>query len=294
MPSVPKPPKPFLEVRAERLDLDPTLVALCAGYEQGKWRAEQLAKHLLQWLPEFALRYSEWKDLDASNAVELIGLAAQSIYKSKKYKNRGEFGEILLHAILRQHEGSIPAISKYFFKDSSNDTVKGFDAVHVVARDGKFELWLGEAKLYPNFARAVAQALVSLEEHLRRDYLRSEFAAISNKLDAAWEDAVRLRELLSQSTSLDKIFASICIPVLITYDSKTVRSNSEVCAQYETAFRDEVEKSRNLFEAKYRALLKRKKLPPTVTVRLYLLPIHTKAALVRLMDESLKKVQSLA
>ena len=34
------------------------------------------------------------------------------------------------------------AISKVFFKDSPNDTVKGFDAVHVVESLDGLELWL--------------------------------------------------------------------------------------------------------------------------------------------------------
>src|SRR3712207_6996007 len=59
---------------------------------------------------------------------------------SEKYSKRGEFGELLLHSVIRDVFHSEPAISKIFFKDSANDTVKGFDAVHVVEVEGSLEL----------------------------------------------------------------------------------------------------------------------------------------------------------
>ena len=31
-------PEPFLEVRIHKTDLDPNLLAVCAGYELGEWR----------------------------------------------------------------------------------------------------------------------------------------------------------------------------------------------------------------------------------------------------------------
>jgi len=95
-------PAPFLKFRVDRLDLSPSVVGACVGYEMHAWRCSGLAKHLLQWLPEFALSYSECAGLDAGSAVRRIGEAAASIYSSDKYQRRGEFGEVLLHAIVRQ------------------------------------------------------------------------------------------------------------------------------------------------------------------------------------------------
>jgi len=63
---------------------------------------------------------------------------------SDKYKKRGEIGELLLHVICREVFKTYPAITKYFYKDSANNTVKGFDAVHVVVGGDGLELWLGE------------------------------------------------------------------------------------------------------------------------------------------------------
>ena len=52
-------PEPFLDVRVHDLSLSPGLTGLCVGYELGKWRAEQLVEHAMDWLPEFALTYTE-------------------------------------------------------------------------------------------------------------------------------------------------------------------------------------------------------------------------------------------
>src|ERR1035437_1518835 len=52
-------PPPFLYLRVQDLDLTPTITGLCAGYEGGEWRAKALADHMMEWLPEFALRGSQ-------------------------------------------------------------------------------------------------------------------------------------------------------------------------------------------------------------------------------------------
>lgn len=284
MDDPPLHPDPFLEVRVENFDLYPALTAWCAGYELGEWRSRQLAHHLLDWLPEFALKYSEWRGLGAHNARQLLGRAARSIYTSDKYQKRGEFGEILLHVMIRQRFNSVPAISKYYYKDSSNDTVKGFDAVHVVSDSEKWELWLGEVKFYDNIYGAVADVVSELQDHTERDYLRSEFIAIANKLDDKWGEAAKLHDLLNENTSLDKIFSSICIPVLLTYDSDAVKSNTSICDDYRAAFEAEV--------LHYRSFFAGKSLPKNVIVRLFLMPLQEKKTLVKQMDEALKACQA--
>lgn len=278
-------PKPFLEIRVDHLDPHPGLLAFCAGYEQGKWRDEQLAGHLMEWLPEFALRYDEWKNLGAHNAVNLMVRAAKTIYASEKFQSRGEFGELLLHVLLRQRFKTVPAISKYFYKDSRNDTVKGFDAVHVVATDTTLELWLGEVKFYDNISIAISHVVKELTEHTERNYLRDEFAAITNKIDDSWQHAERLKKLIHPNTSLDDIFDCVCIPVLLTYNSSAVSSHSQVNDQYKKDFESEVRKHHSTFISKT--------LPSNVKVHLFLLPLNTKSSLLVALDSKLKKWQSL-
>ncbi len=285
MSKVPPHPDPFLQIRVERLDLDPSLAAFCAGYEQNEWRSKQLASHLLDWLPEFALKNSEWQGLQAHNARKLLSKAAQSIYTSPKYKSRGEFGEILLHIILRQYCKSVPAISKYYYKDSRNDTVKGFDAVHIVGNDDNWELWLGEVKFYNRISAAIKDVVEELRDHVDADFLRAEFTAITNKLDADWCDTSKLQLLLNKNTSLDDIFKVVRIPVLLTYDSSVVAGHSSVCDKFKAEFEKEVLAHRQAFA--------NANLPANLTIHLFLLPLKDKATLVAQMDEALKQCQAI-
>jgi hypothetical protein len=117
---------------------------------------------LIEWLPEFALTYSEFLSLQGYNAADLIAKAARSVYMSDKYKKRGEIGELLLHVICREVFETYPAITKYFYKDSSNNTVNGFDAVHVIVTKTGLELWLGEAKFYKEIGQAIGAAVKDL------------------------------------------------------------------------------------------------------------------------------------
>jgi hypothetical protein len=140
--------KPFLEVRIKRTEAEADLLGLCAGYEASQWRAEGLAKALLRSLPQFALPIEQWHSFNTATGVEQLARAARAIYTTTKYHNRGEVGELLLFSIMREHYNSEPIVSKFYFKSSANDTVKGFDAVHVVSNGNEPELWLGEVKFY--------------------------------------------------------------------------------------------------------------------------------------------------
>lgn len=279
-------PDPFLEVRIQDLSAQPSVTGLCAGYENSDWRARQLARHLIEWLPEFALSYAERESLAFQNAIPLIAKAAHSVYTSIKPENRGEIGELLLHVAIRQVHNTIPAISKYYYKDSPNDTVKGFDAVHVICTEQDLELWLGEVKFYTQASVAIRDVVGEIEHHVERDYLRSEFVAITNKLDPEWPHAERLRGLLDRNRSLDLIFSRICIPVFLTYESDTVAQYDRVCAEFETKLREEIDQIYGQFCQKVQG--------QAIRIHLFVLPLKAKQLLVGEFDEALKACQQIA
>ena len=155
-------------------------LALCAGFERGQWRSDQLADHMMEWLPEFALNYSELQDIGHSNALRMIKKAAKIVYQTEKYGRRGEFGELLLHIAIRQIYETLPAVSKIYYKSGANDTVKGFDAVHVVRAGDGLELWIGETKFYKTLSKAIYDVSKEIVDHLETDYLKSEFILIKN------------------------------------------------------------------------------------------------------------------
>lgn len=276
----PSMPTPLLDVLVADLEITPSLTGLCAGFESGRWRALELARHLFDWLPEFALTASEYEAFRPHNHGEYLARAARAVYESDRYQRRGEFGELLLHAVIRQRFETIPAVSKVFFKDAANDTVKGFDAVHVVcASDGTLELWLGEAKFYGDLADAIAAAADDLRRHTDCAWLRGEFVAITNKIDADWPHAEALTNLIHRNRSLDQIFDAIRIPVLVSYDSAAAAGATASDAVYRAQVETELRSAH--------AALAGKPLPP-VAVHLLLVPLADKAELARHLDDRLR------
>lgn len=286
--TLPKP-APFLTVRSHRVDLSPTLCGLCVGYENGDWRTGGLADHIVEWLPEFALAPAEWRAMQHANAVEMIRRAAQTVYQTEKFKNRGEFGELFLHAAVRQIHDSLPAISKIYYKTATNDTVKGFDAVHVVGPPDDMELWLGEAKFYDNINRAIRDVTSELFTHLGTDYLRTEFILITNKIDGTWPHSEQLKKLLSANTSLDEVFKRACIPILLTYNSECVGNYQRCSPEYVAAFEEEMTKHYQAFVNS----VSQQSLPAEVRIHLFLMPLYQKAMLVKALDGKLKAWQNL-
>lgn len=278
-------PDSFFEIRVHDLDKKPGLTAVCASYELKKWRHKQLAAHLIKWLPEFALTHSELDALKPYNAVDLIAKAARSVYMSDKYQKRGEIGELLLHVVCREVFETYPAVSKYFYKDSSNNTVKGFDAVHVVVTKSGLELWLGESKFYENIGQAISAAVKDLKAHTKRDYMRAEFTTISNMVDKSWPHAKKLEKLIRANVSLDEIFDAVCIPVLLTYNSDTIAAHNEASAEFRKAFEAEVLGHYENFAGRNPV--------KHIRVHLFLFPAKSKQQLLAEFDARLKACQAI-
>ena len=279
-------PEKFIEVRVHDTTASPSITGLCIGYERGVWRSSQFAQHIFEWLPEFALKDSELKGTDHANMVKLIRDAAKRVYDSKKFQRRGEFGELFLHAAIRQVFNSEPAISKIYYKTATNDPVKGFDAVHIVeSKNGELELWLGEVKFYSDIKRAISDVIKELQAHTATDYLRKEFLLIKGKIDPTWTHAQKLNALLSENKSLDEVFARACIPVLLTYDSECLKDHRICDGAYKVAFESELNKHYSTF--------KNQTLPQGITVHLILLPLNTKEILIKELNNKLKTWQMI-
>ena len=134
-----------------------------------------------------------------------------------KYLRRGEFGELILHLLLRDFHKTTPLLSKIYFKDSLGHTVHGFDAVHIEPETKT--LWLGESKLYSNGKNGIKALIQDVREHFKSDYLNSEFMLVSKKIKHFdnipnkdyWVD------LISEETKLSDKLNAINIPLLCTY-----------------------------------------------------------------------------
>jgi hypothetical protein len=285
-------PDSFLDVIFHDISDAGDDMALCAGFERGQWRNDQLADHVMEWLPEFALDYSELSEISHANALKMTKKAAKIVYQTKKYGLRGEFGEILLHIAIRQVYETLPAVSKIYYKSAVNETVKGFDAVHVVKRGDDLELWIGETKFYEKLTRAIYDVSKEIIDHLETDYLKSEFILIKNKIDPKWPEAERLKSLLHENTSLDEVFKRVCIPILLTYDSDIVSRSNSSNDEYKENIKSELINAYTSLREKLKSGYKNKFSQDfTLTAHVILIPLKEKKKLIEALDTRLKALQ---
>lgn len=286
-------PDYFLEVVFHHKEKHGDNLALCAGYERGKWRHEQFAEHVMEWLPEFALNHSELNEISHKNAVRMTKRAAKTVYQTEKYGSRGEFGEIFLHIAIRQIYQTIPAVSKIYYKSAVNETVKGFDAVHVVKNNDELELWIGETKFYEDIYKAIYDVSKEIVDHLETNYLRNEFLLIKNKIDTNWTEAISLQNLIAENTSLDVVFKRACIPVLLTYESQVVRNSKLSDEAYLKNIREEINVEYTNMRTRLNKLYRDKfKEALPLRVHVILVPLHEKVALTTELNKRLKAMQS--
>jgi hypothetical protein len=240
-------PDPFLEVRCT--DLSPPLptTGVCAGYEGGKWRAERLADHLFQWLPYAALNQEHQLGFGSHNFVEMLRIAAAHVYNTKKTTSRGELGELLLHLACILHFGTVPVMCKLVLKSSSNDTVKGFDGVHLLPIGKGFEIWLGESKFYSDAEEAIRDAIKSIKDHILPSFLTTEKSMIFGHVGKDIPHRDEVIKLFKSQTSGDELLAMAAFPILVTYESVSVASFKEASDDYVKSLTAEVAKLRTYF-----------------------------------------------
>ena len=275
-------PAPLFDLAIHDIGRQPGFTAANAGYETKEWRYQAVADYLFDWLLEFAMKYSELEDVNSATAARMLNNAARTVYATDKYGKRGEFGELLLHALVRQTFSSEPAVSKIYYKTSNNDTVKGFDAVHVVEQDDELELWLGEVKFYKDAKGAIRNVVKELVVHSQNDFLRNEFLLIAGKIDDRWKHSQSLKSLISKRQSLDAVFKRICLPVLLTYESDVISKHIVDSEDFSIALSQELE---SLYEHFVEQEL------PSLKIHLFLVPIADKDRLVEVLHQKLEGLQ---
>ena len=198
---------------------EPTLKAYHIGFDQKQFRLQPLVDIVRNVIPEFSLGYHCGTSIPLTEIISRLKEAAQIVYLTDKYQNRGEFGELILHLLLRDFQNTIPLISKIYFKDSHNVPAHGFDGVQVTITGDKKKLWLGESKLYKTGDAGVRDLAEDIKKHVNADYLRREFSLISKKLPESIPEIEYWRSLMDEHQKLDVIFSNIVIPMVCTYNS---------------------------------------------------------------------------
>jgi len=274
------------------------------------YRIKPLVEKLSHVIYEFAFGFHEGEETPNNEILSKLTEAAQSIYKidafqkvkdlynnngainddlEDKYLRRGEFGELILHLLLRDFHNTIPLLSKIYFKDSFGHTVHGFDAIHI-EKDSK-TLWLGESKLYKNGKAGVKALIKDIDDHFKSDYLNSEFLIVSKKLkhfDNIPEKDYWL-DLMSKSTKLIDKLDSINIPLLCTYNSDLFQKYSDEYNQdFIKEYVAEMKELKQYFDENYKHPFKTK-----LNVILILFPVQDKVELVKGLHNKLSLIQKL-
>lgn len=274
-----KPKRLLTQLSLDEISI-PSNASYCAGFELEAWRCDGLADHLIEWIADYALKEEELI-VNHGNMYVRLKEAAVRIYTSESYKNRGEAGEIILHAICRDFFDTIPFAPRVFYLTSSNDVVKSFDLVHVryIGEDA-FELWLGEAKFYENGPQGIAAAITSVSAHIQQGFLKNEKLLLGPQVSPTIPMSQKIRDLLSVQTSLDDLFRNAVFPICIACDSDATQSNKAFSDAYTAEVIEELE-----------ALVKPLKasgLTAKIRIILVYVPLGSKAALAAAFDGRLK------
>jgi len=249
-------------------------------HEGEKWRSDRFADHLFQWLPYAALNQEQQLAFGPHNFVEMLRQAAAHIYKTKKTSSRGELGELILHLACVLHFDTIPVMCKLVLKSTSNDTVKGFDGIHLVNSPNGFNLWLGESKFYENPQAAIRDAVTSITSHILPSFLTTEKAMVIGHIAPGIPNREAVIQLFKSHTSADKLLELAVFPVLIAYDSASAASFKSVIPEYVEALSEEVKDLRLYFAEKAKSL--------PLKFQLIFVPLNNKLSLVKKFDDLLE------
>ena len=325
------------------------LHAYYIGYDLGKYRLDDFAGILLDGLVDFAFGYHTGI-LDKYDRRDLIE-AARSLYKingfldakcvyldndgmlpvdapeevkesfnkyEKSIVRRGEFGELLLHVVLRDCFGTVPLLSKIYFKDSDGVTVHGFDAIHIgpdISSPQNDSLYLGESKLYhtPHLkageagVKALAQDIC---DHFSVDFLKREFAIVAKRKTSYvdvdnYPDANSVKEYEAYLKKKDEwisslhlasighgklqdVLSSVTVPMICTYESAIFKSFADdSVAGFAGAFEKEIRDLHKIFQDEIAGLpvVLGEPNKQALNIVLLLLPIPSKKDLVKLLHK---------
>lgn len=89
-----KPPA-FFEIVIHDPERLPGLTGACAGYEGKEFRNDDLAEHLVEWLPEFAMKFSELEEFNSGTSRRMLRRAAKTVYTTEKVLAKYDLGQTL-------------------------------------------------------------------------------------------------------------------------------------------------------------------------------------------------------
>lgn len=272
-----------------------------------EYRINSLVDLLTNVIPEYAFGYKD--DISSPKIITYLTEAAKAIYSidefqkvrdiyesgrqiedniPDKYLRRGEFGELILHLLLRDYHNTIPLISKIYFKDSIGSNVHGFDAVHI--NPDEKTLWLGESKIYTDGKAGVKALIEDIKNHITSNYLDNEFAIIKRKITNVTNilDIEYWQNLLNKATTLREKFKNITIPLLCVYESDNFTKYNDEVNEFIQDYEKEIKELYEYFVDNNDHPLK-----TSLNIVLLLFPVKSKKEVVGRLHRNLSMIQKL-
>ncbi|MCV4283608.1 HamA C-terminal domain-containing protein [Pseudomonas capsici] len=213
------------------------VLSLLNNYEEGKWRFSTFQNFIWDNIAETALSQRE---RDSLVNHSLLTAAAKNLRLSDNDKigEGSELAEIVLYGVMKHHFKALPVVPKIYYKQNPQDNAKGADSVHIVVEDDDFTLWFGEAKFYTSIEDVSLSRIVnSVCNSLKIDKLKKENSIIIdvNDIELILNDPPmcdRIKEALSPHESIDPLKSKLHIPILLLYECKLTKAQTEMSATY--------------------------------------------------------------
>lgn len=281
---------PFRDITLDK-DLKPIdkkyCVCMLNDFEDGQWMIDSFLEYIWDNIAETALSAEERVAL-GKRPSSLLAKAARNLRITDRDVSGGEIAEILLYAIMRNYYKALPVVPKIFYKQNANDFAKGADSVHVVVEEnGRFSLWLGEAKFYDSLENHRLDKIVeSVHDTLMTDKIKKENAIVVGLKDldnlGLQEEMVEsIKAHLSRDISIDKIKPHLHIPILLLHERKNMDDATELSDEFISSIEEKYrERATTYFAKQIKKCSEDVHLYSEITFHLILIPVPDKMKIV--------------
>lgn len=256
-------------------------------YSLRKWRHENYAKHLVEWLPEFSLKASEIVNILAHNAETILARSISTFSDSELPRDR-LIAELILHSILRSRQHSEPVACKVFYKSAGK--LSEFGNAHIVQMpDQDDQLWLGLARMIKadDMDTTLEQIREILDETISETVLSAEREIIISLREPLHHQpkADSFNQALHRNSPIDDMLNILCFPILLTYDSAALSSGWFV--NYVENLKKEIETHFSAFTSELSENIKQ------VKVLIFLMPMESIELLTKAFNARCEKLEEL-
>ncbi|GHS64514.1 hypothetical protein KPTHUN262_10570 [Klebsiella pneumoniae] len=256
-------------------------------YSLRKWRHENYAKHLVEWLPEFSLKASEIVNILAHNAETILARSISTFSDSELPRDR-LIAELILHSILRSRQHSEPVACKVFYKSAGK--LSEFGNAHIVQMpDQDDQLWLGLARMIKadDMDTTLEQIREILDETISETVLSAEREIIISLREPLHHQpkADSFNQALHRNSPIDDMLNILCFPILLTYDSAALSSGWFV--NYVDNLKKEIETHFRAFTSELSENIKQ------VKVLIFLVPMESIELLTKAFNARCEKLEEL-